>query len=925
MRTVSAAKQAILNGGNRAQHVKVEIKDAGGSWRDMATYPGFDSVEEVSWTESLDDGVASAEFSFIKELDGLSLAPLMDSGPNKGFNPGAATSPLIAINREIRISSATVPGDVTPVSGDFEVFFHGRIDSYDASGETVSVAARDLAGQIQDTWIEVERVYSAGFVSGSTVGIRTWEPATTYALNEYIMPSETRKNISGSARFYKVTTAGASGNTEPSWTTSGTVSDGTAVYTYEGTLTPTAGATVQSVIQEILDDNGLSSITLSTPVSPGWNITVYVQARMSVWEAIRALALQIGWDLRFLWDGGTSTFKLSLVDPDRAKTTSSYTFDAGDYESIDTLSVDKQNIRNVVRVVYENAAALDPSGNPMRDVYETSDATSISKYGRLFVEFAEEAVNNIDSAAEAQVFADAALADLKDPTVTHDVTLAWGFPWAELNDLYTFSANGRHYSADQKLALYGITHTAREGQLVTQLACRGKPSIGRAAWASNFIIPNGGIVKENHALTMVSSQAGTSFAATPTPGGVRIKVTNNPLGQPVYFENELHISPTTGFTPDSSTLIDRSPASEIELSKLNPGQTYYAKLVPWYRNASKIVRGYPSTEVSFVAGRTRASHLASEVDYSLQPLNARLDNRFDDAGRKDELPDHWTLKYGTLGTEVVSKYDGTGQAGNSRSGTYYVRLTTSNSRGGIESNLAIVERGLRYCIRVLAKNVSGTGNWAIKANWYDFDLTDMGDATIWNQSVTTEVGTWFERAEYVTAPNNARYVKLEVSTPASSTMAVDIDTVRIEEVPEIARYYHDPDGGAQAIATATDTIIDFSDAFDSQTNSNVTTGAAWKYTAPKRGYYLLQTAVTIVYGNNDSGTAYIEVWKNGSAHRRIWRQSGHVLREETQYMASCMLYLNRGDYISVSIYQATGHTRSLEAGTQTYVEIMQVG
>ena len=201
----------------------------------------------------------------------------------------------------------------------------------------------------------------------------------------------------------------------------------------------------------------------------------------------------------------------------------------------------------------------------------------------------------------------------------------------------------------------------------------------------------------------------------------------------------------------------------------------------------------------------------------------------------------------------------------------------------------------------------------------------MGDATIWNQSVTTEVGTWFERAEYVTAPNNARYVKLEVSTPASSTMAVDIDTVRIEEVPEIARYYHDPDGGAQAIATATDTIIDFSDAFDSQTNSNVTTGAAWKYTAPKRGYYLLQTAVTIVYGNNDSGTAYIEVWKNGSAHRRIWRQSGHVLREETQYMASCMLYLNRGDYISVSIYQATGHTRSLEAGTQTYVEIMQVG
>jgi hypothetical protein len=184
------------------------------------------------------------------------------------------------------------------------------------------------------------------------------------------------------------------------------------------------------------------------------------------------------------------------------------------------------------------------------------------------------------------------------------------------------------------------------------------------------------------------------------------------------------------------------------------------------------------------------------------------------------------------------------------------------------------------------------------------------------------VGSWVDRVEYYTAPANARYAKVEVSTATTSTQSFDVDSVRFEEVPEIARYYHT--AGA-SIPDATSTIVNFDTAFDSQTNANVTTGASWKYTVPRRGYYLLQTAITIVYNNNDNGTAYIEVFKNGSVNRRIWRQSGHVLREETQYMASCMLYLAQGDYIDVRFFQDTNGARNLEGGTQTFVEIMQVG
>lgn len=926
MRTVSTANAAIINGGLRGQHLKVEIKDAGNTWRDMGSYPGYDSVSEATWNDSLDDGVSSADFSFVKELDGLSLAPLMDSGPNKGFNPAAATAPLIAINREIRISVAIIPGDVAAVSGDFEVFFHGRIDGFDASGETVTVNARDLSGQLQDTWIEAERNYCLGEVSGNPVGIRVFEPNTAYVLNEYVMPTEGRRVISGSPRFYKVTTAGTSSSAEPNWPTSGTIASGpNLVFTYQDTMLGTGSYPVEDVMQEILNDNGLSSVTLSTPSSPGWQIGAYKQNRTSVWDALRALALQIGWDLRFAWDSGSSAFVLTFKNPDRGSSTVANTFDAGDYQSMDSLAVDKQNIRNVIRVTYPDSSTLSPGDYAQRKTVERSDATSISKYGRLYAEFAEEKNSNIDTQAEAEALADAALADLKEPTVSHVVTLGYAFPWAELNDRYTFTANDRHYSSNQTLALYAVTHTASGGEMRTQLSCRGTPSAGRRGWLSAIVIPNGGFINKSHAVTVAATKTGTVFAAQATPGGLRVTQTSTPLLQEVYLETEVHLSAVNDFTPSTSTLIDRTASREIEINNLFPGSTYYAKLVPWYRNASKIVRGLPSSQITATTGRASAAFLEPKVDYTLRPLNARLDMRFKDATRADELPDHWNLKAGTLGTTVISKYDDTAGTGNSRSGLYYVRLASSSSTAGIESNAFVVEGGQRYAIRVLAKNVSGTGSWAIKANWKHYDDDDLSTDSF-NQSVTDEVGTWFERVEYVTAPAGARYCKLEVTTATTSTQSVDIDTVRIEEVPEIARYYHFPPFGVgQSIANATDTIVNFDDAFDSQTNSNVTTGAAWKYTAPKRGYYLLQTAVTIVYGNNDSGTAYIEVWKNGSAHRRIWRQSGHVLREETQYMASCMLYLNRGDYISVSIYQATGNTRSLEAGTQTYVEIMQVG
>jgi hypothetical protein len=919
MRTISGSGQAILDGGLKGYRVKVEIQETGSiNFRDMSTYPGFDSVLSVDINESIDNPVATASVSLRRELDGISIAPLVSSGPNNGFVPSNSNIPLIQVSNEIKIYIAAMPGETPPGANDWHFVFHGLIDSIDVSDYALRLECRDLAAKLLDAYIEKERVYCAAAVSTVPVGIRIWAPGEVWVDNEFVMPTEAKRNVSGIPAYFEVISGGTAGIFEPTWSILSTTTDGTALLDYVSNLTPTVGYPVEKVMQQILNDNGLSAFTIAVPVSPGWNILMFKQERTSVFEAIRALATQIGWDLRMKFQVSTSSFVLTFYDPNRTKTTADYTFDSDDYEQLSSVSVDKSEIRNVIQVVYEDRASLAPLGQSKRTVLQVSDAASIIKYGRLFMEIQEGESSNIDSAAEAATMANAALSDLAEPTLSHVAELSFGFPYAQLNDLYEFVGNGKHYSSNQKLACLGISHSLSGGAMRTTLQCRGKPSAGLRIWSSANVRPVG--TPQIYSTDTLATEQGISIQSSPLSGGIRLFYSSKATLKPVPLQYETHISQTSGFTPDLNSLVQYGPETQVEVAKLNPGATYYAKMVPFYYENGKLVRGYPSEQYQFTAGRAVSGHLPSDVQYWRQPLNGNLDNRFQDDARKDELPDHWNLKTGTLGTQVIPKYDDTAGVGNAISGKYYIRFATSSSTGAIESDSMIIEGGRRYRLTVLAKNISGTGSWSAKVNFLKYDKTAQSTETV-SQLVTADVGSFVDRVWYFNAPSAARYAKIEITTATTSTQSFDIDSVRLDEAAEIARYYHT--AGA-SIANATATLINFDTAFDSQTNANVTTGAAWKYTAPRIGYYLLQTAVTIVYGNNDSGTAYLEVFKNGAVHRRIWRQSGHVLREETQYMASCVLYLAKGDYIHVSIYQSTGTARNLEGGTQTYVEIMQL-
>jgi hypothetical protein len=767
MRTISTGFDTTST--ERAERVRVSVKDSGGTFRDLTTYPGFNAVDSVKWTESVDDPHATAEITLTHGIDLASLAPLMTSSPlNRGFVPTTAYAPLLDLNRELTIEVSVDPEDQTS-GGNYLAVFHGRIDTIDAGGDQISISCRDLGGKLADTFIETERAYSWAEVGGVAKSVRVWEPEMTLVLNEYVAPSETGRATR--PNFYKVTTAGTGGVDEPVWPAAGTVADGTAVFTFQAALS-TAGNPVEEIVQNMLDDNlGAGVVTLYTPVSPAWTIHQFKQDRTPLLDGIRKLAMQIGWDVRYKFRSGSGAFELTLFEPDRATVTSLATFAANRYTEIRRLALDKSGIRNVVRVIYSDRADLWADGTAKRKVVDVADdavGASIDRYGRVFMEIAEDSNSNIDTDAEATRLANAALADLKDPIIEQDLSLAQSFPWVELGDLYTFTANNRHYTNDQLLAVCGYSHEARKGTVNTTLSTRGKPAIGVDRWLKlDSKAPNS---KGNHALSLFQSTGGQSATLTEVVGGVRIAVDTSPDVSARVEDFEHHISTSASFTPSSSTLVARTKSRTVEIVGLIPGETYYHRMIPRTFSAEKIIQGQPSAEQAFVAGRAATGHLTAGPSWGRIPLNGGFESKSDPGATAG--PDHWTATVGAWGTELVVKTDSSGV-----SGGRYIRV----SGGEMVSAINSIVEGRLLRVSAVIKTISGAvSNFAVVSIVL---LSEDGVTIIGGDSFTVDatssVGSWVRR-DVVVETGGARYAY--VSVGASGTLVFDVDNVELTEI-----------------------------------------------------------------------------------------------------------------------------------------------
>lgn len=238
------------------------------------------------------------------------------------------------------------------------------------------------------------------------------------------------------------------------------------------------GVLLEDVITQLFEDNGFLGLSPALPDgSPNWYLEEYEQDTVNLLDAARTLAQQIGWDLRYRWNGNTP--QLQLFDPGRSKTftnlVTGFTIGPGEYTSVTKMTIDDQWVRNDGKLKYRDATT------GLQAEVTSSDAASINTFGRRPIHLDERSTRNIDSAAEAQNMLDIVIADLKYPFADHaiDTYLLWPL---ELNDLLQFAANDVHYDAAQTYAIVGYTHTIRKGHMSSSFLTRGTPSGGYLTW-----------------------------------------------------------------------------------------------------------------------------------------------------------------------------------------------------------------------------------------------------------------------------------------------------------------------------------------------------------------------------------------------------------------------------------------------------------
>jgi hypothetical protein len=242
----------------------------------------------------------------------------------------------------------------------------------------------------------------------------------------------------------------------------------------------TGGQAVETAMQNIINTwpSGMGTPSLYVPVSPSWNIRTYTQQRNKIMDAIRDLALQIGWDVRYRYratgDGGTpAVTSLTLYDPNRGNVTPVDSIAASEYTDVRALSFNIAGVRNATLLKYW------PAGGTSGVTATATDAPSIAKYGRRYIELPSS--KNIDSSTEANKFVNAVINDLADSGADQEIEMLYYWP-IQLYDLLTFVANLVHYDVNQNWAVGSFEHRFQNGYITTTIQVSGRVIGAYAVW-----------------------------------------------------------------------------------------------------------------------------------------------------------------------------------------------------------------------------------------------------------------------------------------------------------------------------------------------------------------------------------------------------------------------------------------------------------
>jgi hypothetical protein len=123
----------------------------------------------------------------------------------------------------------------------------------------------------------------------------------------------------------------------------------------------------------------------------------------------------------------------------------------------------------------------------------------------------------------------------------------------------------------------------------------------------------------------------------------------------------------------------------------------------------------------------------------------------------------------------------------------------------------------------------------------------------------------------------------------------------------------------QSISNNTISIVDF-DSKEQDNFNAVTTGASWKFTAPRAGNYHADASIYWPQAAYNPTTWGVYLYKNGSLYRELQEISKGNGADSMFFQphGGTDVYLSAGDYIDFRAYQASGVARALTANA-TYV------
>ena len=248
------------------------------------------------------------------------------------------------------------------------------------------------------------------------------------------------------------------------------------------------GTPLEQVIQDVLDDNGLSDVDFYCPEPTGFMVETYSAENVqykTVWDVLQALATAHDFFLGDLWDPITERMRLTLLVPPRGKDVNTADF-VLNYRS-DFLREEREirdsAVRNAIIGHYWDKAA-----NEKRTI-TVKDDNSIGQFGRRAMEVSEEATSLIQTETEMLTFLHAILSDLKDQQGTSYLQMPF-FP-----EIGLFSGLVIHHpsmsSTDDFMGVESYRHSldfeAREYR--TEIVGSGRIRGGQQKWLKSETKP----------------------------------------------------------------------------------------------------------------------------------------------------------------------------------------------------------------------------------------------------------------------------------------------------------------------------------------------------------------------------------------------------------------------------------------------------